>query len=102
MTRVPRVSRELANEIFDVLVEECGAREESSGHGREAFVHWLSGEHYGNEFRFMGALGWGGKFWIEDGLTPRFSVSNYREDETPERLRMMAAANRRLAEMGRE
>lgn len=80
-----------ANAIYDVLVECCGASETE----RDSFVHQQATEDI-REWRFCGNLGFGGKFWRNNG---RFYVSCYREDETPERLAMIAAADKRLAEI---
>jgi hypothetical protein len=78
-----------ANRIYDVLVEECGA----SNADRDYFVQWHAAAD-GDEFRFQGTLGFGGKFWAN-----RWSVNCYREDETPARLATMGRANARLAEI---
>jgi hypothetical protein len=78
--------------IWRVLVEECGRS--ASAVMAEQFV--LAQARGCIEFRFQGALGFGGKFWNYDG---RWFVKCYPEDETPERLRMIAAANARLAEL---
>lgn len=84
--------------IYDVVVQECGARESE----RPDFVQQSK---FGTpdscrEWRFCGALGFGGKLrdrrFTYDGL-PRFYVDCYREDETPERRKMIDAANARLA-----
>lgn len=63
---------EQANAVYDVLVAHAGASED----GRDDFVfHQTSSQP--NEYRFMGALGSGGKFWNERG---RWRVSAYPED----------------------
>jgi hypothetical protein len=79
-----------ANRIYDVLVEECAAREAS----RDYFAQWFDTGASGDEFRFCGSLGFGGKFWAS-----RWDVNCYREDETPARLATMDRANVRLAEI---
>ena len=81
--------------IWTVLVQECGAAEGDGMLGRAWFL--AAQQHRPvTEYRFIGALGFGGKFWINDG---RLYVTCYREDETPERLAMIERANRRLAEL---
>lgn len=75
-----------ANRVWDILEAECGA----SPAGREDFV--VQATLYGiTEYRFMGSLGFGGKFWHD------MRVSCYPEDRTPERDAMIAKANSRLA-----
>lgn len=70
------------NRIYDVLVD-CGAAEGD----RDAFKrHWPDCV----EYRFVGALGFGGKLWANSG---RVYVTCYREDETPERLAFIEGAN---------
>ncbi len=75
--------------IFDVLVEECGSRGDRLD--RDEFAY-----HFPEcvEFRFIGALGFGGKVWSDRG---RLYVTCYPEDETPKRRRMIDRANARLA-----
>lgn len=76
-------------QVWGILVEECGAMDSA----REQFwTHWPDCV----EFRFMGALGMGGKVWSTGG---RVYVSCYREDETPDRLDMIRVANERLAQV---
>lgn len=80
-----------AHRIFDVLVRHCGA----SAMDRETFVQ-RQGEG-ASEFRFMGNLGYGGKFWNNYcGAGLRWRVDCYPEDETPRRRRMIARTNARL------
>jgi hypothetical protein len=82
MKKSGQVNETEANLIFDTLVEHCGANESN----RDSFVYsHVSGEHLkdhgSSEFRFMGKLGFGGKFRINSG---RFYVDYYQEDETSE------------------
>jgi hypothetical protein len=79
------------NAAYNVLVRYCGARED----GREMFLA-AQQAHHPTEYRFVGALGFGGKFWLNDG---RVYVTCYREDETDERRDRIAVANRMLAEL---
>ena len=85
-----------AKKIYDILVECCGAEEIN----REDFVNAVSDCNYGQktpveEYRFQGALGFGGKVYNE---IP-WRVMCYQEDETPERLAMIKAANDKLREL---
>lgn len=81
---------ELAEAVYDVLVEECRAHPDD----RATFVRNFD-EHARLEWRFVGALGMGGKVWKQ--TRPMLFVTCYSEDETPERLAMIERANARLA-----
>jgi hypothetical protein len=86
---------EVFNKVWDILVEHAGALDR--GHYRETFVAaFLTAKHRAYEFRFGGHLGFGGKFWRTDN---RFYVSCYHEDETPDRLAVIEATNKLLAEL---
>ena len=90
-----KLSVELANAIYDILIDECRA----PVHDRESFVIEFSmKDHPTNEWRFQGALGFGGKFYFQPDLEPlrAVRVGFYREDETPLRMGMMRRANDRL------
>jgi hypothetical protein len=85
-----------ALQVYKVLVEECGAPD--SVDSVNLFVQ-VSGRQENSplEYRFQGALGFGGKLY-----TPEMRVSCYREDETPERLAMIDRANARLAALPKD
>lgn len=86
-----QITEEQANAIYDMLMEECGLNE----HLRENFV--FSEVEGCREYRFQGALGFGGKFRNNgNGVY----VDCYPEDMTPEREKMIELANTRLREMG--
>ena len=98
--RRPPVSEEIANKIWSVLIEHCGVRRPEPGstearYDSYSFVHdamegsWV-------EYRFGGAIGFGGKVWHNAG---KFYVSCYREEETPAVNAMIEAANKALAEI---
>jgi len=72
--------------IYDVLVKYAGAEER----GREDFIH---AHRYDicTEYRFIGALGFGGKYYSE-----KSRVSCYSEHETPERREMIQKTNEAL------
>jgi hypothetical protein len=80
--------------VYDVLTKVCGASD--NPYDREHFVAAQCEEGHPTEWRFCGSLGFGGKFWRNDG---RFYVSCYREDETPARLKAIAEANRLLSDL---
>lgn len=81
---------EFTDAVYDVLVEECGAPD--GDYDRAQFAAcWPECV----EYRFIGALGFGGKVWAWHNRPP--TVNYYPEDETPERLEMMQRANERLA-----
>lgn len=77
-----------ASEVWDILVRECGAAEG----GREDYCRKVAASGWPQEWRFCGALGFGGKV-RHDPHGDRLYVDCYREDETPERRAAMAAAN---------
>ena len=98
------ITSETANKIYDILVEECQASNNPAP--REQFVFAQSHDNHLTlcesccthciEYRFGGALGFGGKFWHNDN---RWYVSAYREDTTPKVKKMIEKANVRLAEL---
>lgn len=88
------VTKSVALALYDVLVTECKA---CPAHV-DSFVYEFTkrDDVYGptQEWRFQGALGFGGKFRY-----PLCTVDCYREDETPERLAMIEQANEKLGEL---
>ena len=96
------------NLMYDILETTCkaspGLREMLLGNAKVALEDRPQHTH---EFRFQGALGYGGKIWIspEQPLEPdplsrlKLYVTCYKEDETTERLNMIEAANRQLKEI---
>lgn len=78
-----------AGAIYDVLVRFAGANEADW----ETFA-WLHVTARCDEYRFMGALGFGGKFWCHD-----WRVSAYPEDITLERQQVIDETNAALAEL---
>jgi hypothetical protein len=87
------MTRDEANAIYDILVRECGAAEgrDWSYPGRAHFVAMLTCERPTDEYRFMGSLGFGGKFYARD-----MRVGYYGENRTPEREEMVRRANEAL------
>lgn len=87
------LTKEQANKVYDILESTCQAYPGD----RDSFVYEYTSEdryHLSDEWRFSGALGFGGKFRF-----PRMTVDCYQEDETPERLAMIEAANAQLKEI---
>lgn len=90
-----------AQEIFHILAEECGYADPYNGRG---FIEAIiapqpDGGHICHEYRFQGALGFGGKFRNNGNRENTPYVDCYREDETPARLAMIKRANARLDEL---
>ena len=89
---------EIANAIYDTLVEHAGASES----WRENFVHAQQiTDPICVEYRFQGRLGFGGKFWRTPSFNyPTWYVNAYIEDEArPEVRDMIAATNAALASL---
>jgi hypothetical protein len=80
-----------ADRILDILIEECGAHPAL----RPEFQQFASGNRP-TEFRFIGSLGFGGKFWNYAG---RWYVNCYPEDKTIERIDAIEKANKRLSRL---
>lgn len=100
------ISFEQAAKALCILVEECGYRLHS--HDGESFLRSVvtpadddgtMWDRVCNEYRFCGALGFGGKFRNNGNNNNTPYVDCYQEDETPERRAMIERANRRLAEL---
>lgn len=82
----------VAMRVYDVLVRTCDASDDEST--RHQFDLFWEKRHSLNEFRFCGALGFGGKFFSAHG---EWWVSCYPEDKTPEREDRIKRANAALA-----
>lgn len=65
---------EQANRIYDILVRMAGA--DNRSHYREVFVIGITNPKT-QEYRFIGDLGFAGKFWNNDG---KWYVTAYGED----------------------
>ncbi len=86
------IDRAQAEAAWAILVEEVGAR--ASDMERECFVRYLLKD--GDEYRFIGSLGFGGKFRNNgnNGNVPY--VDCYPEDRNERRDAAIASANARL------
>ena len=85
----PTLPKEIANQIWTILIEEAGSREAE----RSAFVY-----HQGKgctEFRIGGPLGYGGKFWNYNG---RWYINTYPEtlEREPSLANIIERTNKRL------
>jgi hypothetical protein len=93
------IEGDLADKIFDILVQECDANE----NGRDQFIHWATEDDGSSkEYRFFGMFGMAGKIWLErDGIR----VSGYNHAELAEKPNAdelkaaVEAANKRLTEL---
>lgn len=88
--RAYTLTKSQANDIWTLLVQECGVREDR----RQDFIDYVAepGRTWA-EYRFMGSLGLGGKFYLQYG---RIWVNCYMEDETPELNAVIQKVNKLL------
>ena len=93
----------VAARVWAVLVEHCGASQAGST-ADQFFYHVGKVDRGGLEFRFQGALGFGGKVYLEplSRWHPCFRATCYAEDETPARKAMLERANSLLAALAAE
>jgi hypothetical protein len=87
-----REKKMTAEDLWKVIEKHCGAEGMKDGFIRDAKE--ALDRHERMEYRFKGLLGFGGKLWLD--MDGRARVSCYSEDETPERVAAMAAANKML------
>lgn len=78
------------NEIYNILVAECGATE----YWREDFIRCMN--EGCREYRFQGNLGFGGKLYKNSN---RLYVGCYLEDCNPERDAQIENTNKKLTSM---
>lgn len=88
--------RQYFEEVWDsVLIPLCGAK---AGDMRDSFLFTrLEDPFPGNQYRFQGNLGFGGKLYTRSDLL--CSVDCYPEDKTPARIFALVTANRALREL---
>lgn len=103
MTSRP-ISERQGRAVLKILMETCGHRviDPRNGDGFVQIVRTDNKVHpqqLCDEYRFSGALGYGGKFRNNGNRDNTPYVDCYPEDETPARLAMIEAANKRLAEL---
>ncbi|WP_413460476.1 hypothetical protein [Herbaspirillum huttiense] len=91
MSRAP-ITAAMAHGLYDALVKYAGAIDVDDL--RQRFVYEFSQKASPtSEYRFQGALGFGGKFRY-----PQLTVDCYPEDLTPSRNTMIQEANVALAQ----
>lgn len=83
-------SRSFAERVYDLLVKHAGAVDSDTE--RDLFVLAQTGKHC-TEWRFIGKLGFGGKFWRNAG---HIYVNCYVEDTTPDRQLIINHTNTAL------
>lgn len=94
------ITKDQALEVLRILQEECGFARDAMND--ESFVRTIQAphpteNHHCGEYRFCGAIGFGGKFRNNGNNNNVPYVDCYREDQTPDRLAMIERANKRLA-----
>lgn len=89
-----KMTKNLANKIYDILVQDGGATE----HMRTSFIYHHAELKEGcDEWRFVGKLGYGGKYRNKYN-----TVDCYTEDETIERLELIKEINKKLTQLNIE
>lgn len=81
-----KISPIIAEVIFHFLNKFAGASERI----KDDFIYFCS--EGGNEFHFGGKLGFGGKFWNNNG----FYINCYSEDMTPQKAAIIEKVNKYL------
>lgn len=89
MATFTSLTKQQAAAVFNILVQNAGARADEDDQAR--FVLEFTKDRPTSEYRFMGGLGFGGKFRF-----PRLTVDCYPEDETPARLEQVRKTNEAL------
>lgn len=79
------------DKVYDVLVMEAGAFGHPDDKASFVYAHQARGCR---EYRFMGSLGFGGKYRSRTN-----TVDCYPEDMTPERAEIIARTNAALASL---
>ena len=96
--RIREITEDQAKKVLQILKEECGYRcDPYNGEGFIRAITTVGNEHPCEEYRFIGALGFGGKFRNNGNRANTPYVDCYPENETPDRKTMIEAANMRLA-----
>ena len=80
--------------VYDVLEADGARRDDRLSFVRWCFVQLNENQCTHGEWRFMGSLGYGGKYWIATN-----TVRCYREDETPARIQSVSTINQKLKEI---
>lgn len=91
------LTREQAEDALRIISQECGSRLLSDEHEAESFIRAFTRDPVCREWRFQGALGFGGKIYYDGYSQRRLRVGYYPENQTRERDAMVEKANARLA-----
>lgn len=91
--RTPPDWEEFYRKVYKILVNHGGAQKDMT---RDFIAHALEEKHPLTEWRFSGTLGFGGKFWRQNG---RVYVTCYPEDRTPAREAAIEKMNKLLKEV---
>ena len=100
MRRRGPITEEVANKIYDILVEHVGifdarASDKCRDSWRDSFVHGAT-EGTWTEYRISGRLGFGGKVWNNAG---RWYVNCYRENEKALQTAIIRRTNAALTKL---
>ena len=89
---------EYAIKIGKILIEIGGANPKILQSDYDAFLSYLTDDksRWDIEYRFMGHLGYGGKFRTTYNS---WKVDCYSESETPERLKLISRINKELQKL---
>lgn len=94
------ITNEQAQAVLKILKDECGyTADPYNGEGFMRAITTVENDHACSEYRFIGAIGSGGKFRNNGNHNNTPYVDCYSESETPERLTMIERANKKLAEL---
>lgn len=93
-----KITAAQAKAAFQILVEHAGQRDNADD--CLSFMHHVSlVSRPTDEYRFQGALGFGGKFRNNGNKNNIPYVDCYRENETPQRLAMIETTNAALRKL---
>lgn len=92
------LGRDDAEQIYTILIDTCAAPVSLRA---DFLAHHTDPQPPAgpSEFRFCGALGFGGKFRVDPHHPAGWYVDQYPEDVTGRTLAMVDSANRQLAEL---
>lgn len=98
MSRRDPLTIDQCNKIYDILVEAGASADE---HMRQDFIHHFTSYDPPTEWRFMGKLGFGGKFRYRP-CGAVFIVDCYSEDMNSTRRKVIDETNTKLKPLGDE
>lgn len=94
--RARAITKEQAEAAYTILVEEAGANPDK--YERYAFVHYVVEKH-GDEYRFIGKLGFGGKFRNNGNHDDTPYIDCYPEHLTPARQTIIDNVNGKFVKL---